>query len=107
MFQYVCPSLIIRLHSMHAAPTPVEECRFPPTFAECRSTTALVSRILPTSSLNNAAPLATFADFGRLPSTFADSEPFHTLHRDGMVLYVQQSEKACQWKNTTANAWTN
>src|SRR6266481_6875160 len=39
MFQYVCPSLTIRLHSMHAAPTPVEECRVPPTFADFRSTT--------------------------------------------------------------------
>src|SRR5467141_3190684 len=36
--QYVCPSLIIRLHSMHAAPTPGEECRLPPTFADFRST---------------------------------------------------------------------
>src|SRR5713226_753978 len=54
MFQYVCRSPIIRLHFMHAAPTPVEECRLPPTFADFRSTTALVSRILPTSSLTTA-----------------------------------------------------
>src|SRR5216684_1654563 len=34
MFQYVCRSLIIRLHSMHAAPTAVEECRLLPTCAD-------------------------------------------------------------------------
>src|ERR1700720_1617652 len=34
MFQYVRRSFIIRLHSMHAAPIAVEECRLVPTFAE-------------------------------------------------------------------------
>jgi len=34
MFQYVCPSLKIRLHSITPLTTPVEESRFPPTF--CR-----------------------------------------------------------------------
>ena len=54
MFQYVCRSPIIRLHFMHAAPAAVEKCRFPPTFADVRSTPALVSRSLPTSGLTNA-----------------------------------------------------
>jgi len=44
--------------------------------------------------------LATFAECGRLPSNFADRDAFHTLHRLGLVLYVQQHEKACQCKNT-------
>src|ERR1700692_3576213 len=50
MFQYVCWSQIIRLHSMHGAPAAVEEWRLLPTFGDFVSTTALFSRILPTSS---------------------------------------------------------
>src|SRR5260370_2722617 len=50
MFQYVCRSPIIRLHCMHATPTAIEECRLLPTLGDFLSTSALFSRLLPTSS---------------------------------------------------------
>src|SRR6266567_1203796 len=59
MFQYVCRSLIIRLHFMHATPTAIEECRLLPTLDDFLSTSVLFSRILPTSS----RLLPSFADF--------------------------------------------
>src|SRR6266852_3392931 len=76
--------------------TSVDFCRLLATFADYRRLLSISGRVLPTVFY-----------FCRLPSTCADRESFHALHRHGRVLYVQQHKKACQCKKTTANAWTN
>src|SRR5260221_12816746 len=61
MFQYVCRSLIIRLPSMHAAPTAVEECWLLSIFVDSWP-------LSPTTADFYRFPV----EFCRLLSTFAD-----------------------------------